>query len=371
MLTLDFPSAGLYTPHYFCSLAPTATADCEELTFSIVRTDTPGGITFTLYGTPQAGGTWLYSLRELTGFDYTLRDFVGNTDGYVCYVFFTVTNAATAEVVTRDYKFVGAKHGVADFPAYCNDQLQLSAAAGRTKRLATDHAFGTLLSFHVATQSAAAYGFDAVLQFFSNDGAHVKTVVLPLSATVKNAALACCRLLAADVQEATPAGYSLARATLRFSGHEESYNVQPAGEVPVAVVSFRNVFYLDELFYFFGGWEEERKVTRSEATTWRGAEVYDADETQEVTLRTGPLHEAEQLLFEDMATSLSVTLHCLGHESVEQEFAVVAHELKRSADPTALPEGKLKLRPLYGQRLAPLPPAHPATFDTTFDAPFD
>ena len=112
-------------------------------------------------------------------------------------------------------------------------------------------------------------------------------------------------------------------------------------------------------------------MDRKETDLGDGAEVYRTTEEQTLTLRTGPLHHTEQLLFEDMLLSRTVTLRALGSTPMGLPMLIDSHDLKRSSDPYGLPEGTLKLRPAKDLRFGPLPPLHPATFDRSFAAPFD
>ena len=157
------------------------------------------------------------------------------------------------------------------------------------------------------------------------------------------------------------------RVTLPLLNLSIDFLIQPAGDHPVAVLEFQNRYGFPELFYCFGGWEEQRKVTRKEADLGNGPEVYRTTEEQTLTLRTGPLHRAEQLLFHDLLASPSVTLRALGHTRTDTRFIIDSHELKASSDPYTLPEGTLKLRPMQDGRFATDPVLPPDTFDKTFD----
>ena len=373
MLDITFPpQSTLYTPTAFLADSTFAQTDGERLDLTLQQGS--DRVVLSLIGTDE-GDFFSHSLGHTPGFARLLRDMVGETGGYCVNVDFRLLNPLSGENKTLSYKFVSDRFADPDFVKLRNLRLPLSAAAQLPRRVCLDTAAPEVLSLYVYNPGGKPINPAFELVGIDEAAAREWSVNGWLEESNRNGTISYLRLpsSSAKASAADRELEDLRPALLRvwLPSCTLEFPIEPAGDHPVAVVEFANRYGFYEPFYFFGGWEEQRKVDRKETDLGDGAEVYRTTEEQTLTLRTGPLHHTEQLLFEDMLLSRTVTLRALGSTPMGLPMLIDSHDLKRSSDPYGLPEGTLKLRPAKDLRFGPLPPLHPATFDRSFAAPFD
>lgn len=372
MLEIDFPpTSTLYTPTDFLTRSTSIQSDCERMDVTVKTT--ADRVAVSIPGSDE-GDFFSYGLAHTPGFERLLREVVGNTGGYRVQVTFTLSNPASGESQAFTYDFVADRFHDEGFAVLRDTGLPLSAAGILPRRISLDHAAPEILSFFLYNPGGKELQVPCELMAMADDSAADRAVNGRLTETLRNGKLSYLRYTAdraaADLADREIEGLfpSLLRVTLPSCNID--CHIQPAGSHPVAVLEFHNLYGFPELFYCFGGWEEERKVTRKEADLGNGPEVYRTTVEQTLTLRTGPLHKAERILFYDLLDSPSVTLRAIGYTRTDTPFLIDSHELKASSDPYALPEGTLKLRPMQDGRFAPVPVLPPDTFDKTFDSTY-
>lgn len=372
MLDISFPTAStLYTPTDFLARSTSAQSDCERMDVTVKNgTDR---VDISIPGTDE-GDFFGYSLSHMPGFERLLREVVGNTGVYRARVTVSLSNPDSGESQSFTYDFVADRFHDTDFATLRDNRLPLSAAGILPRRISLDHAAPEVLSFFLYNPGGKALQVPFELEAMGDDSADNRAVNGWLTESVRNGLLSFLRFTADDASSAVAdrdiAGLLPFRLRVTLPAGKLDFLIQPAGEHPVAVLEFQNRYGFPELFYCFGGWDEERKVTRKEADLGNGPEVYRTTVEQTITLRTGPLHQAERALFYDLLDSPTVTLRALGHTRTDQPFLIDSHDLKASSDPYALPEATLKLRPMHNARFAPVPVLPPDTFDKTFDTTY-
>ena len=160
---------------------------------------------------------------------------------------------------------------------------------------------------------------------------------------------------------------SLVSYTARVGRRRQAYLIYRADTDlhPVTALRFRNIFNRDDTFYFFGKVEQEVKPTYSSISVQGSTRNYRIETQPTWKAYTGPMDDAERLLFSDLEQALKVWRMDDG-----TPLTLTECDYKSSNLLTEAPSESLTWREASeGITFKPAIPVR--TFDSTFDTTFD
>lgn len=162
-------------------------------------------------------------------------------------------------------------------------------------------------------------------------------------------------------------GCSLVSYIASVGRRSQTYEIHRTGTdlCSATGLRFRNIFGMDDTFYFFGKVEQEVKPTYSSLSIQGSTRNYRIETQPTWKAYTGPMNDAERLLFSDLEQALKVWRMDDG-----TPLTLTECDYKPSNLLTEAPSGSLTWREASeGITFKPAIPVR--TFDSTFDTTFD